>query len=215
MAQLVLVKLPKAEGGSKIEASDAIFKLPLRKDILNEYVIMQRRALRQGTHSTKTRAEVAGTGKKPFRQKGTGNARQGSLKGPHQYGGGVAFGPKPRNYEMKLNRKQKKEAIRVALSQKNFEQKLLVVDAFEVASGKTKDAVNLLSAYRAKKLLLVGNFDDMTRRSLQNLQSVRLIPAEALNVRDLLKAEFVLLTKAAFDWIEENFKQEKLEGAAA
>jgi large subunit ribosomal protein L4 len=214
MAKLPVIKLPENKESGQLEVADRIFMLPLRKDLLNEYVIMQRRALRQGTHSTKTRAEVSGTNKKPFKQKGTGNARQGTLKGPHQYGGGVAFGPKPRDYGMKLNRKQKKETLRIALSQRRFDGSFGVIENFEVASGKTKDALALLKAFESKKILLIGDLSDVTRRSLQNIKEVRVIPAVAVNVKDLLYADHVLATKEAVQSID-RFLQADLEEKAA
>src|SRR4051812_45433775 len=106
----------KNEAVGKEKAEDLIFKAKFKPSLLHDYVVMQRRAHRSGTHSTKTRAEVSGTGKKPFRQKGTGQARQGTLIGPHQPGGGIAFGPKPRDYTTRLNKKTKLEALRIALS---------------------------------------------------------------------------------------------------
>jgi len=214
MAKLPVITLPDTKKASQTEVSESIFGLSLRKDLLNEYVLMQRRAARQGTHSTKTRSEVAGTTKKPFRQKGTGHARQGSLKGPHQYGGGVAFGPKPREYGMKLNRKQKKETLRVALSEILYKEKLLVTEKFEVASGKTKDATALLKPFFGKKVLLIGEFSEETARSIRNITGVKMLPVTALNVRDLLLSQHIIMTKEALGWIEENMKPESREKAA-
>lgn len=213
MAKLPMIKLPGNKAGGQVDVTDRVFQIPLRKDLLNDYVIMQRRALRQGTHNTKTRSEVSGTGKKPFRQKGTGNARQGSLKGPHQYGGGVAFGPKPRDYGMKLNRKQKKEALRVALSQRRFDESILVIDSFEVPSGKTKDASKMLEAFVGQKILIIGELSDMTLRSLQNISVVRVIPATAINVKDILYADKILATKEAIQWIDSHLQVEQEKAA--
>ena len=194
----------KAGTSSTVQGSDVIFKAPLRLDLLNEYVIMQRRRARQGTHSCLTRAEVSGTGKKPFRQKGTGNARQGTLRGPHQYHGGVAFGPKPRTYDSALPRKVKREAVRVALSQKSFEKKVVVVDTMDVVSGKTKDASAQLKKMGIESALILGNFTDTTRRSFRNLDGVKTLPVEAINVRDLLAHDFCIMTKEALAWCEAN-----------
>jgi len=211
MADLRQIDLVSGKAGKDISGSDVIFKQPLRPDLLNDYVVMQRRGLRQGTHSTKTRSEVSGTTKKPFKQKGTGNARQGSLKGPHQYGGGICFGPKPRMYQSRLPKKLKLKAIQVALSQKRFESKLFVVSSFDVASGKTKDAVALLTKISAKSALVVGNFSDATQLACRNLDSIKLLRPEAMNVMDLLKYETCLLTEEALRFIEANLVQVKRE----
>jgi len=221
MAELKVFDPKTGESSSNMKGNDQIFKAALRLDLLNEYVIMQRRAARSGTACTLTRAQVSGTGKKPFRQKGTGNARQGTLRGPHQYHGGVAWGPKPREYYADMNKKVKKEAIRVALSQKNFESKIGIVDAFEILSGKTKDAVSQLKKFEAKSVLLVGDFSDSTLRAIENIPGVKALKVVALNVKDVLAHDWLLLTKGAFEWCETNLsvkakvkKIEKKEKAA-
>jgi large subunit ribosomal protein L4 len=202
MADLNILNL-KNEIVGKVPVDDLIFKAKFKPYLLHDYVMMQRRGLRQGTHSTLTRAEVTGTGKKPFRQKGTGHARQGTLIGPHQPGGGIAFGPKPRCYETSLNKKTKAEALRVALSQKNFEGKLAVIDSFEIASGKTKDAASLVSSLGGKSVLIVGEVSPLTRRAVRNLQSTKALSSSGLNVFDLLKYDQVLLTKEALKQVSE------------
>lgn len=219
MAELKVFDPKTGKSSSNVKGNDQIFKAPLRLDLLNEYVIMQRRAARSGTACTLTRAQVSGTGKKPFRQKGTGNARQGTLRGPHQYHGGVAWGPKPREYYADLNKKVKKEAIRVALSQKNFESKIAIVDSFDVGSGKTKDAVSQLNKFEAKSVLLVGDFSDLTLRAIKNAPHAKALKVTALNVKDVLAHDWLILTKAAFEWCEKNLsvkakKTEKKEKAA-
>lgn len=214
MAKLKIIDLKNGKEKSSVDAEDTIFKLPLRKDLLNDYVIMQRRAQRAGTHNSKTRSEVSGTGKKPFRQKGTGNARQGSLKGPHQEGGGVVFGPKPRKYYASMNKKMKKLAIKTALSQKNYETKLGVIEGFDISSGKTKDAAKTLGAVTAKSYLVVGNFNELTLRSVRNLGNAKFVTPNYLNVRDILKYDQCLITQEALTWIQENFKEDAKEKAA-
>lgn len=206
MADIKMIDLKNGKEGKVVTTEDAIFKAEFRKDLLNDYVIMQRRAARQGTHKAKTRGEVHGTQAKPFRQKGTGNARQGSLKGPHQEGGGVAFGPSPRKYSSNLNRKTKISALRSALSQKVFETKLNIVDSFEISSGKTKDAAAILKAMKTDSLLVIGDLTAESRRALRNLPKTKALPATALNVFDLLKHDRVLLTKTALDWVNENLR---------
>ncbi len=221
MAELKVFDPKTGKSSSNVKGNDQIFKAPLRLDLLNEYVIMQRRAARSGTACTLTRAQVSGTGKKPFRQKGTGNARQGTLRGPHQYHGGVAWGPKPREYYADMNKKVKKEAIRVALSQKNFEAKIGIVDAFEITSGKTKDAVSQLKKFEAKSVLFVGDFSDLTLRAIKNVPGAKALKMTALNVKDILAHDWLILTKASFEWCEKNLsvkakakKAEKKEKAA-
>ena len=195
----------KVVGKEKVDAD--VFGLPLNKSLLNDFVIMQRRALRQGTHSTKTRAEVSGTGKKPFRQKGTGSARQGTLIGPHQPGGGIAFGPKPREYSSEMNAKAKGKAVCVALSQKRYEGKLFVVDNFEVSSGKTKDAVKKLEVFGGKSFLVIGDANKETSRSVRNLKNCKTLSPVGLNVFDILKHDQVILTRDGLSKIVERFKR--------
>ena len=200
-------------GEEKVDA--AIFKAPFKPFLLHDYVVMQRRALRQGTHSTKTRAEVSGTGKKPFRQKGTGNARQGTLIGPHQPGGGIQFGPKPRDYSSRLNKKAKMEAVRVALSQKNFEGKLAVVDKFDIASGKSKDAAKALAPWSKKSVLVVGEFSETTMRSVRNITFCKAILPAGLNVFDILHHDQVLIVKSSLGAINDKFKVVRTRKEAA
>jgi large subunit ribosomal protein L4 len=201
------VKDLSAKTVGKEAVDPAIFKTGKKAYLLHDYVVMQRRALRQGTHSTKTRAEVSGTGKKPFRQKGTGQARQGTLIGPHQPGGGIQFGPKPRCYSTSINKKTKREAIRTALSQKLFEKKLSIVDGFEIKSGKSKDAAKILNQFSKKSVLVVGDFSEPTFRSVRNLSSHKVIATVGINVFDLLYHDQVLLTRDALKTLSEKFKK--------
>ena len=201
------VKNSEGKAAGKVDVADEIIKTSYRPFLMHDYVVMQSRAKRAGTHSTKTRSEVALVGQKPFKQKGTGRARQGSLKGPHQYGGGVAFGPKPRSYESSLNAKAKKEAIRGALSQKNFESKLFAIESFEIDSGKTKDALKAFDKLGTLKCLLVGDFSEATKRATQNLRWVRMVSPAGLNVYDILLASEVYVTKDAWTAISERLKK--------
>lgn len=206
--------LKAGKAGKAVSLSEEIFGLPLRTDLLNEYVLMQRRNKRQGTHSTKTRSEVAGTGKKPFRQKGTGHARQGSLKGPHQEAGGVAFGPKPRSYASRLNKTTRRKAVCTALSQKRYDGTIFVAESFEVASGKTKDALKQLEFFAEKSLLIVGNFTEETKRSVRNVHRIKLLEPQHLNVFDLLKYQNLLMTQEALDWVSKEMNPSKAREAA-
>ena len=199
----------KSVGKEKVDAS--IFKAPVKQDLLHGYVVMQRRARRAGTHSTKTRTEVTATGKKPFAQKGTGRARQGSEVAPHMVGGGIAFGPKPRSYKTTLNKKVRKEALRCALSYKSGSEKLAIVKSFEIKSGKTKDAAKILDAHKVKSLLIIGDLSVETKRSMRNLKSCNALSPKGLNVYDVLKHDRVLITK---DGLVEITERLKAKGAA-
>lgn len=214
MAELDLLNLKNGKAEKKLKVDSSVFEVPLRVDLLHSYVVMQGRAHRQGTHSTKTRAEVSGTGKKPFRQKGTGHARQGTLIGPHQVGGGIAFGPKPRSYETRLNKKTKKLALCSALSQKLYEGKLAAISDFEVESGKTKDAVSSLKVFNAKSYLLIGDFSEMSLRSFSNIPYVKVLKPSAINVRDLLQYDLVLVKEQALEQIVGTLSDSKKEKAA-
>lgn len=214
MAEVSKINLKTGKASGSVDLADDVFKLPLNKGLLNEYVVMQNRTKRQGTHATKTRSFINGTGKKPFRQKGTGNARQGSLKGPHQEGGAVVFGPQPRDYKMSLNKTTKRKAISTALSQKRYDKALFLVDAFDVASGKTKDAAAIISQMDTKSVLVVGNFSPETWRSMRNLTNSKLIEPQNLNVRDLMKFETCILTQEASEWLSKELKVSKERVAA-
>lgn len=214
MLEIDLIDLKSGKSVKKLSVANDVFGASLRKDLLHSYVVMQGRSARQGTHSTKTRSEVSGTGKKPFRQKGTGNARQGTLIGPHQVGGGIAFGPKPRAYSASLNKKTKQKAICSALSQKRFEEKLAFFKEFDVPSGKTKDAKQLLSKFENDKVLIVGEISDLSLRAIRNLKNVKALNAFALNVRDLLLHDWVLISEAALGQIVDQLSVQSKEKVA-
>lgn len=206
MAELSCIDF-KTGKRAKAEAIETpLFMEYRRPDILNEYVIMQRRTARQGTQSTLTRAEVSGTGKKPFRQKGTGNARQGTLIGPHQRGGGIAFGPKPRKYSSSLNKSLRRKAIAVALSQRAYDKELLLIDSFEIKTGKTKDASEFLKKANVPSILVVGSFTDETWRACRNLEKLKLIEPQNLNVKDIMGYRSCILTQDAMEWLKANLE---------
>lgn len=194
MAELKVVNSENKVVGAE-QVDESLIKAKFRPHLLHDYVVMQMRGWRQGSHSTKTRAEVSGTGKKPFRQKGTGQARQGTLIGPHQPGGGIQFGPKPRDYSTKLNKKTKAEALRLSISQKNFEGKLVVIDEFEIKSGKTKDACKVLKKLGGESALICGSLSPETIRSLKNLPKTKNLTPGGLNVYDVLKHDRLIVTK--------------------
>ena len=160
---------------------------------------------RQGTQSTKTRAEVRGGGKKPWRQKGTGRARQGSTRAPHWYHGGVVFGPHPRDYSKKMNRKERRLALKSALAYKALEKELIVVDNFDIQSSKTKDVKSLLANLKAEKnvLIVVDELNENMILATRNLSNVILLQANEINVLDVISADKMIITEAAVKQIEE------------
>lgn len=185
----------------QIELSEDIFKQELRNDILHAIVNWQLAKRRSGTQSTLTRTEVHGTTKKPFKQKGTGHARQGSLKGPHQRHGGVAHAPKPRSYEYKMNKKFVIKGLKTALSLKFSEGNLKIVDTVTIDSPKTKDVTAKLKSLEATNALIVrgSNDKDNFYKSVQSVKNVDVIPQFGLNVYDILRHEKLIVTKHALE----------------
>ncbi|WP_031547044.1 50S ribosomal protein L4 [Salinicoccus luteus] len=194
--------------GSKvnsIELNQDIFGIEPNQHVLFEAVNLQRASLRRGTHSVKNRSAVSGGGKKPFRQKGTGNARQGTIRAPHYRGGGVVFGPTPRSYSYKMPRKMRRLALRSALSAKVNEEALTVVDNLALDTPKTKDFMAILENLNADKkvLLVLENEDVNVELSSRNLQGVTVLTLEELNVLDILSANRVIFTEGAINKAEE------------
>ena len=209
MPQTPLYDRTGATVGS-VELAEALFAAPVNEAVLHQAVVAQLAGRRIGTHDTKTRGEVRGGGKKPYRQKGTGRARQGSRVAPHYKGGGVVFGPHPRSYDQKLPKKMRRLALRSALSAKFTDDAIKVVQAFDMASEpKTKAFVGVLEALGAgdgheRRVLVVAPAkDEPLLRSAQNLPSVTVILADSLNVVDLLNADAVLIEQPALARIEE------------
>jgi large subunit ribosomal protein L4 len=188
-----------------VELADALFAAPVNAAVLHQVVTAQLAGRRTGTHDTKTRGEVRGGGKKPYRQKGTGRARQGSPSAPHYRGGGAVFGPHPRSYEQRLPRKMKRLALRGALTAKLGDEAIKVVDAFGLDAIRTKDLVGVLGALEARGRVLVvaPGRDERLELSARNLPTVEVILADSLNVVDLLKADVVLIEQPALARMEE------------
>jgi len=188
-----------------VELVDALFAAPVNAAILHQVVTAQLAGRRAGTHDTKTRGEVRGGGKKPYRQKGTGRARQGSRTAPHYRGGGAVFGPHPRSYEQRLPRKMKRLALRGALTAKLGDEAIKVIDAFGLEAIKTRDLAGVLGALEAHgRVLVVAPARDQTLElSARNLPTVDVILADSLNVVDLLKADVVLIEQPALARMEE------------
>jgi large subunit ribosomal protein L4 len=182
-----------------------IFDVQVNIPLIHQVVTAQLAAARQGTHDVKSRGEVRGGGKKPYRQKGTGRARQGTRTAPHYRGGGAVFGPHPRSYEQRLPRKMKRLALRGALTAKLGDEAIKVVDAFGLDAIRTKDLVGVLGALEARGRVLVvaPGRDERLELSARNLPTVEVILADSLNVVDLLKADVVLIEQPALARMEE------------
>jgi large subunit ribosomal protein L4 len=194
----------QGEQVSEVELRDDIFAAPINEAVMHQALIRQLANARQGTHKTKTRGEVQGGGRKPWRQKGTGRARQGSIRAPHWRGGGVVFGPTPRSYEQKMPRKMRRQALRSALSAKASEAQVRVLDALHMDAPRTKEMMGILSSLGVDSsvLILLPQSDENILRSVRNLPEVRTLVAQYLNVRDLLKYDYILMPLASLEVIE-------------
>jgi large subunit ribosomal protein L4 len=188
-----------------VELSDELFAAPVNTAVLHQVVTAQLAARRTGTHDSRTRGEVRGGGKKPYRQKGTGRARQGTPSAPHYRGGGAVFGPHPRSYEQRLPRKMKRLALRGALTAKLGDEQLKVIDTFGLESIKTRDLAGVLRALEAAgRILVVAPARDQNLElSARNLPKVDVILADSLNVVDLLKADLILIEQPSLARMQE------------
>jgi large subunit ribosomal protein L4 len=187
-----------------VELSDELFAAPVNTAVLHQVVTAQLAARRVGTADTRTRGEIRGGGRKPYRQKGTGRARQGSLSAPHYRGGGTVFGPHPRSYEQRLPRKMKRLALRGALTAKLGDEQVKVIDAFGLDAIKTRDLVGVLRALEAdgRVLVVAPGRDQNLELSARNLPTVEVILADSLNVVDLINADLVLIEQPALARME-------------
>ena len=188
-----------------VELSDALFAAPVNAAVLHQVVTAQLARRRTGTHDTKTRGQVAGGGRKPYRQKGTGRARQGSRTAPHYRGGGAVFGPHPRSYEQRLPRKMKRAALRGALTAKLGDEAIRIVDDFKLDAIKTQDVAGVLAALKAtgRVLVVAPASDEKLRLSARNLPTVEVILADSLNVVDVLNADTLVIEQPALARMEE------------
>ena len=203
MAKVALYNMEGTKTGD-MEVSDAIFAAEVNKSVLHQVVVNYLANQRQGTQSTKTRTEVRGGGIKPWRQKGTGRARQGSIRAPQWTGGGVVFAPTPRDYSFKMNRKEKRTALKSALTSRVQENKLIVVDELKFDEIKTKKFAEVLKNLNLDKALVVLNEnDEKVVMSAKNIPTVKTTQINTINVYDVLKYNTVVLTKAAAESIEE------------
>lgn len=188
----------------KLELNDAVFAAPINEHLVHMAVVQQLANKRQGTQSAKTRSEVSGGGKKPWRQKGTGHARQGSTRAPQWTGGGMVFAPVPRDYSFKLNKKEKRAALKSVLTSKVADGKFVVIDDLKLDEIKTKKFVEVLNNLKVEKALVVLNdMDTNVIASAANLPTVKTAQTNELNVFDALKYDTVVVTKAAVATIEE------------
>ena len=188
----------------EIELNDAVFGVEVNEHLVHMAVVSQLANNRQGTQSAKTRAEVSGGGKKPWKQKGTGHARQGSTRSPQWTGGGVVFAPKPRDYSIKLNKKEKQLALKSALTSRVNENKFIVVDEIKLDSIKTKNFAEALESLKVKKALVILNENDKNVvLSAKNIPTVKTALTNTINVFDILKYDTIVIDKAAVATIEE------------
>jgi large subunit ribosomal protein L4 len=202
---LVPVKNVAGEQVGEIELSDAVFAAPISKPLMHQALVRQLANARLGTHDTKVRWEISGGGKKPWRQKGTGRARQGSNRAPQWIGGGTVFGPTPRKYTQSLNKKMQRAALRSALSVKATAGQLLVVDQVVLEEPKTKQMVQLLrnlGVEQASVLVVLAEKSEPVWRSAGNLPKVKTLMSNYINVRDLLGHDTILLSQAAAEAID-------------
>jgi large subunit ribosomal protein L4 len=202
MAKIAVYDINKNQVAER-ELADDVFNTDVRTYLIHDMVRYQLAARRQGTADSKTRSEVRGGGKKPYKQKGTGNARQGCIRAPHYVGGGTAFGPHPRDYDFKLNRKVKKAALRSAISVRFKQEKLTVLNALELEKISTKGFVEILDRFDlANVLVVIDGSNTAVELSARNLPRVKVLRAEGVNVYDVMKYRNLVLTEGAVSQLE-------------
>lgn len=203
MPTVALFKQDGTKNG-EVTLNDAIFGIEPNENAVYDAIIMQRASLRQGTHSTRNRSAVRGGGRKPWRQKGTGRARQGSIRAPQWRGGGTVFGPTPRSYSYKLPRKVRRLAIKSVLSEKVASDNMVIVDALTFEAPKTKEFKSVLANLdlNTKTLVVLENENEKAMLSARNLPNVSVVYADNVSVLDVVSADKMLMTKAALDTVE-------------
>ncbi|EOW8657486.1 50S ribosomal protein L4 [Listeria monocytogenes] len=204
MPKLSLLKQDGTNAG-EITLNDTVFGIEPNEKVVVDVILSQRASLRQGTHKVKNRSEVRGGGRKPWRQKGTGRARQGSIRSPQWRGGGVVFGPTPRSYAYKLPKKVRRLAIKSILSSKVNEEKLVVLEGLTFDAPKTKEFAAFLKniSVNTKALIVVAGESENVELSARNLQGITVIPAESISVLEVAKHDKLIITKAAVEKVEE------------
>ena len=190
-----------------VELKEDIFGIIPNEELVHSVIVNYLANQRQGTQSTKTRAEVRGGGKKPWRQKGTGRARQGSIRAPHWVGGGIALGPKPRSYSYKLNKKERRLAIKSCLSSKVIENELTVVDKFEFNAIKTKEVAKMLNSLKleGKTLILLPEKNEIIQKSARNIKGVKTLSVNTINAYDLVNYKNLVVTLDTVKRLEEAY----------
>lgn len=207
MTKVTLYKQDGTTNG-EIELNSDIFGIEPNENVVFDAVIMQRASLRQGTHAVKNRSAVSGGGRKPWRQKGTGRARQGSIRSPQWRGGGIVFGPTPRSYSYKLPRKVRRLAIKSVLSQKVLDQKLVVVEALQFDAPKTKEFAQVLANLKVdtKVLVVVESSNEFAQLAARNIPNVTIVDETQVTVLDVVKNDKLVLTQAALSKVEEGLQ---------
>ena len=208
MPKTALLSL-KGEKIKDIKLDDNVWGITPNDQVVYESVVLTRAALRQGSHKVKTRSEVSGGGRKPWRQKGTGNARQGSIRAPHFVGGGIVFGPSnERNYNKKMNKKERRLALRSALTYKINDKEVIAIEKFEAKTNKTKDMIKLLETIKAdgKVLIVTTELTENNILATRNLSNVKLVLANELNTYDILNCNKLVITEDAIKYVEEVLK---------
>jgi large subunit ribosomal protein L4 len=204
MPNVAVYNMQGAQVG-EIELNSDVFGVEVNQTVLHSAVVLQLASLRRGTHSTKLRGEVSGGGRKPWRQKGTGRARAGSIRSPLWRGGAILFGPKPRDYGFSMPKKQRRLALKSALSSKVESGKLIVLDELNFNAPKSKQVVELLNNLKVsgKVLVVTGEFNETVEKSARNIAGVAALEASGLNVYDILHHDTLVVTKAAVAKVEE------------
>ena len=195
----------QGESIGKLNLKDEVFAVENNEQVIYDVVKQQRAAMRQGTSLTKNRSAVKGGGKKPYRQKGTGHARQGTIRAPHYVGGGVVFGPSPRDYDYKVNRKVRRLALKIVLSEKVRQNNLIAVDSLALASHKTKDMVTVLESLKTdgKVMVILDEVNELVETASRNIPNVVTVTYNHVSVYDILNTQKIVATEAALKKIEE------------
>jgi large subunit ribosomal protein L4 len=204
MPKVALYNVSGSQVG-EVELADSVFGIQPNTHVLHSAVLLQQAAERRGTHKTKGRSEVRGGGRKPWKQKGTGRARQGSIRSPQWVGGGTVFGPTPRSYGFKLPRKVRRLAIKSALSTKVISNEIVVLDQLALAAPKTKEFAAILNNLKVarKALVVTANYEDNVALSARNIPGVKFVAADGINVLDVLQYDRLIITKEAVEKVQE------------
>jgi large subunit ribosomal protein L4 len=204
MPKVALYNVSGSQVG-EVELADSVFGITPNAHVLHSAVLLQQAAERRGTHKTKGRSEVRGGGRKPWKQKGTGRARQGSIRAPQWVGGGTVFGPTPRSYSFKLPRKVRRLAIKSALSSKVIGNEIVVLDQLTLAAPKTKEFAAILNNLKVarKALVVTANYEDNVALSARNIPGVKIVAAQGINVLDVLQYDQLIITKEAVEKVQE------------